>query len=428
MPSGCSPRVQAGEVRYENVVKWALSVVVGLFTALAIGQDPVIPGSMPVTIKTPPPAITFSDWKEIRLSDTFEEPTYREYEVTFPSAIVTPYPANNIVPLRIFRPLGDAPVPVVLIAHYWGAQDLRAETNLATELCRRNIAAAIITLPYHLKRTPPGHRSGELAITADISALRQTTLQSVLDIRRSVDFLQSRPEFKRTPLGLAGISLGGVVGATAFAVEPRITHVTFLVAGLDLAQIIWKSSRLVQAREGLRARGYSERRLREELRDIEASELLPRDPPGTAFLVTGKFDTVIPEGSSQALAKAFPDSAILRLDTGHYGGVFVQRRLIRESADFFSKSFDSLKYVPPTKLYAPTIRLGLTLDSKYGLNVAGSLDLWRFDKSGETAARLVLSPRSINVWLTREVSQGLSVGGFVGFRGAGLGVMWTVVL
>ncbi len=382
----------------------------------------------PISIKIAPPAIAFSDWKEVRLPDTFEEPTYREFEVSFPSAVVTAYPANNVVPLRIFRPLGDEPVPVVLIAHYWGAQDLRAETNLATELCRRNIAAAIITLPYHLKRTPPGHRSGELAITADIAALRQTTLQSVLDIRRSVDFLQSRAEFKKTPMGLAGISLGGVVGATAFAVEPRITHVTFLVAGLDLAQIIWKSSRLVQAREGLRTRGYSERRLREELRDVEASELLPRDPPGTAFLVTGKYDTVIPEGSSLALAHAFPDSTILNLDTGHYGGVFVQRRLIRESADFFSKSFGGVKYVPPVKLYAPTIRLGLTFDSKFGLNVAGSLDLWRFDRGGETAARLVLSPRSINIWITREVSQGLSVGGFAGFRGAGLGVMWTVVL
>jgi len=413
-----------GGVRYLDVIKSAMAVLL----AAIIGRAAAQTESTPVTIRTAPPAIVFSDWKEIRLSDTFEEPTYREFEVTFPSAVVTAYPANNVVPLRIFRPLGDDPVPVVLIAHYWGAQDLRAETNLATELCRRNIAAAIITLPYHLKRTPTGHRSGELAITADIAALRQTTLQSVLDIRRSVDFLQSRSEFKKTPLGLAGISLGGVVGATAFAVEPRITHVTFLVAGLDLAQIIWKSSRLVQAREGLRARGYSERRLREELRDVEASELLPRDPPGTAFLVTGKFDTVIPAGSSLALANAFPDSAILNLDTGHYGGVFVQRRLIRESADFFSKSFGGVKYVPPAKLYAPTIRLGLTFDSKSGLNVAGSLDLWRFDRSGETAARLVLSPRSINIWLTREVSQGLSVGGFAGFRGAGLGVMWTVVL
>lgn len=422
-------KIQATGYGYGVKRRWIALAILGL---AAFGQAQPTPTPSQTTpslpIETAPPAISFSDWREIPPPVTEPDREYREYEATFPSALVSPYPANNVVPLRIYRPNTNAPVPVVLIAHYWGAQDLRAETNQAIELCRRGIGAAIITLPYHLKRTPPGFRSGELAVTADIPALKETTLQSVLDIRRAIDFLQQRPEFVKAPLGLIGISLGGVVGATAFAVEPRITHITFLVAGLDLANIIWNSSRLVKAREGLRARGMTEEKLRAELAGIEAKTRLPRNPPGTAFMVVGKFDTVIPESSSDALVAAFPDSAVLRLDTGHYGGVFVQRRLIKESAEFFQKSFQGTKYVPPAKLYAPTIRLGLTFDSLNGFGLGAGLDIWRLDRSGDTAARLFLTPRSVNLWITREVSQGLSLGAFVGLKGGGIGVMWAVVL
>jgi hypothetical protein len=108
--------------------------------------------------------------------------------------------------------------------------------------------------------------------------------------------------------------------------------------------------------------------------------------------------------------------------------VFVQRRLIKESAEFFQKSFQGTKYIPPAKLYAPTIRLGLTFDSLNGFGLGAGLDIWRLDRSGDTAARLFLTPRSVNLWITREVSQGLSLGAFVGLKGGGIGVMWAVVL
>jgi dienelactone hydrolase len=112
-------------------------------------------------------------------------------------------------------------VPVVLITHYWGARDLRAEVSLATELAQLGIGSAIMSLPYHLSRAPKGTRSGDMAIQPDPEKLKATLVQSVLDMRRTLDFLATRPEFRRDQIGLAGTSLGAIVASLAYAVEPR---------------------------------------------------------------------------------------------------------------------------------------------------------------------------------------------------------------
>ena len=161
-----------------------------------------------------------------------------EYLVTFPSAFTSPYEVNNQVPLRILVPdPAKGLVPVVLITHYWGATDLRAERALALDLNNRGIAAAILTLPYHLARTPPGHRSGDLAIQPDPQSLRETMLQSVWDARRALDFLNSRPEFVHDRFGLVGTSLGALVSSLTYALDPRIKYATFV-----LGMSIWRRS------------------------------------------------------------------------------------------------------------------------------------------------------------------------------------------
>ena len=116
-------------------------------------------------LRDPIPSISFEEWKEVGDSNR-----WREYVLSFPSAYVSPEPINNTVPLRIFIPKpreADEPVkpyPVVLILHYWGAKDIKVERSMADQFAQRGIASVILTLPYHLARTPEGFRSGELAI------------------------------------------------------------------------------------------------------------------------------------------------------------------------------------------------------------------------------------------------------------------------
>jgi len=371
-----------------------------------------------------PPAIAFPDWK---LESTYE--VSREYSVSFPSAVTTEFPENNVVPLKIFVPVeGTGPFPIVLVAHYWGASDLRSEVSLANELVRKGIACAIITLPYHLSRTPAKRRSGELAVVPDVPSLRRTMYQSLQDARRALDFLNSRPEFKRAPLGMSGTSLGAIVTAFTYAVDDRVSHAAFLLGGIDLADVLWNSSRVVQQREVLRRNGYSESRLRTELASVEPRNYLPRTAPGSAFAISGKFDTVIPEKSSSALISGIPGAKTLTINTGHYGGIFVQRRLLREIADFFGTEFSGVTYVPPKRIYAPTIRLGVSYDTRSTFDVGAGVDLWHQDRNGKNTLTLFASPRGLSLWAIHELRSGLSVGIAARVDHISLGILWSTVL
>lgn len=371
-----------------------------------------------------PPIIEFPQWKEVDRPEGSIE-----YLVSFPSPVVSPYEVNNTVPLRIFIPDDvTGPVPVVLVTHYWGATDLRVERALADELNHRGIAAALLTLPYHLSRTPAGKRSGELAIEPDPAKMIATTTQAVLDARRSIDFLMSRPEFRKDQVGLAGTSLGAVVAALTYGVEPRITHAAFLLGGADLAHILWTSSRVQPQREILRRRGYTEEKLRLELEPIEPLTYLRSRTLSPTFVVGGRYDTVIPRSSTQGLIGALGDSRVLWLDTGHYGGIFVQRRLMREVASFFASEFAGKNYVAPPKLYAPTIRVGVSAASGTGLNLGAGADIWRSDARGDYFGTFFVTPRGPQVFVGRSLGQGLAIGASGSTHHVGVGFFWSAVL
>jgi hypothetical protein len=375
-------------------------------------------------VTVPPPPIAFADWKAEEVTDDFTE-----YSLKFPSAMVTAYPENNEVPTRIFIPEGKkGPFPTVVVLHYWGATDLRPERELATELCRRGIAAAVMTLPYHLERTPAGQRSGAMAIQGSIQGLKDMSTQCVLDVRRLIDFLDTREEIDPVKIGITGTSLGALVTALSYALDTRISSATFVLGGVDFAQIMWNSSRVVLQRDALRRQGYTEGRLRNELVDVEPLTYLGKRTLGPSLVVGAKFDTVVPNGATDELIAVLPNPKVLWLDTGHYGGIFVQRRLMREVAAFFDSVFHEKPYTAPRKLYAPTVRVGLKADTPNGFDVALGLDLFQFDSKGETFVTLLVTPRGPDIFAGRKITPVLAAGVFFNTRNIGVGIFWSTVL
>ena len=63
-------------------------------------------------------------------------------------------------------------------------------------------------------------------------------VQAGEDIRRTIDLLASRPEVNPERIGIVGISLGGIIAATAAGAEPRIHRAGLILAGGDLLPII----------------------------------------------------------------------------------------------------------------------------------------------------------------------------------------------
>lgn len=372
---------------------------------------------------TPPPPINFEP-----LTSAGETADYTLWTTTFLSAVSSDVPANNQVKLRVYLPpdmLGK--VPVVILLHYWGAPDTRVEDEIAALLARRGIASVAMPLPYHLGRSPVGRRSGELAIVPDPAALRQTMTQAVLDVQRTVDFIETRPEFDKTKIGLGGTSLGAIVGATAFAVEPRVSTAAFLLGGADLAGLVYSSSKVALVRNALERRGVGEAALREALAPAEALTYLnPKDTRPT-LLIAARFDNVVPARSSDALYRSLGNCERVMLDTGHFGGFLVQARLAQTVARYFDSKLNGHDFATPTTLFAPTVRLGLTYDSPRGLQLALGLDIWRANVDRDGFGAVLLSPKGVSFFLGKDVGNGLSLGASIRPRSASLGAFWSVV-
>lgn len=369
--------------------------------------------------------IAFDPWRLAERTDESEE-----FLAKFPSAFVSGVAINDTVTLRVILPRSvPRPVPVVLILHYWGAKDLLVERSLAAQLVAKGVGAAILTLPYHLERTPVGLSSGELAIQPEPAKLIATSEQSVMDVRRAIDFLQTRKEIDADQIGISGVSLGAIVSSLSFAVEDRIKRGAFLLGGTDLAGILWKSSRTVPQRDVMRRKGMTEDSLREALKPIEPETYLdPTKDDRRAFVVYGLYDPVVPPGNSKRLIERLNDPAVLVLDTGHYGGFLVQRRLFREVATFFDVELRDRRYAPPEKLLAPTTRVGLSATALDGVEVVLGIDLVKFDPQGRHTISFLLSPRTPSVFWGVEVSKGLSLGLQATPKRTAPGLFWSTVL
>jgi hypothetical protein len=375
-------------------------------------------------ISQPPPPCRFSEWTKV---ETTEE--YTEYRVSYPSPLPSPYPANNIVPLQVFLPPASKPVPVVLILHYWGATDLKIERELASDLSKRGIAAAIMTLPFHLQRTPEGHRSGSLAVTGDPDSIKFTLVEAVMDARRAIDFLASRPEFDSKQLGLAGISLGSIISSAVYGVDSRVSRAAFLLGGVDLAHILWNSSRVVPEREGLRKSGFTESTLADVLAPVEPLTLLKsRTEIGHAFVVGAKFDTVIPRQSTEDLISALPNAQTLWIDTGHYGGIFVQDRLLQAVSKYFESGFKKVAYAPPRGIVAPTVRIGADFGLYEGFDISLGIDFVRRRSFHSPMGTFLLTPRGPRVFLGQGIDRAVALGVLFTPSHVRAAVLWSIVL
>lgn len=373
-------------------------------------------------VQTPPPPVTFTNWRQAETTEFSQE-----YDVSFPSALTTPYPENDMVRVRAFLPT-DAlrAVPVVVILHYWGATDISLETQMARDLNTVGIGAVVMQLPYHLSRTPRGTRSGQLALQPDTGKLVATMTQSVLDVRRTVDWIQSRSEFDGSKIGLAGTSLGGIVSALVYGLEDRFRAGTFVLAGADIAGILWNSSRVVEEREALRRKGYSLDRLRRELAAIEPSAYLRPDDGRPELVISATLDTVVPPEFTQVLEDRLGQPSTVRLPTGHFGGALQRGRIVRAVSRFFEDTFAGRQFTSPAAIKAPTLWFGLTLTPERGLQVSASVDLWRNQSQRGPFASAVLTPHGFQGFVGQGFGRGFAVGVALLPRKVTPGMMWRV--
>jgi dienelactone hydrolase len=147
----------------------------------------------------------------VRLAATQDRSGVVVHDLTFAS------PKRGRVPAYLVVPSGRGPFPAVLMQPGSnGDRDTVLEDLVS--LARRGVAGMALTPP---QIRPDGPLPYRCVAAKDIA----TFVQYVVEARRALDVLGTRPEIDARRIAYSGFSLGSQVGAVLSAVEPRVTAV-----------------------------------------------------------------------------------------------------------------------------------------------------------------------------------------------------------
>jgi dienelactone hydrolase len=245
----------------------------------------------------------------------------RRFRVEFASVHDQRVPAILSLPVK-----AKPPYPaVILLAGSGGHKDSDYIRIAADMFSTMGCATLSIDAQYHGDRSRKG-RSGDIHFIQKV-VNRDAWVQTVVDLRRAVDYLQSRTEVDRSRIGFFGFSQGGMIGATFIGIEPRVKCAVLAVAGGGFVE--WgKTLQLYTDADLPRFRLFAAM--------VEPLDFIDGFAGRPLLMLNAKRDELIPRSAAEALfgAAAEPKRQVW-FDGGH---VLPPTAMITEVKPFFAKN------------------------------------------------------------------------------------------
>ncbi|MEA1951552.1 MAG: prolyl oligopeptidase family serine peptidase, partial [Planctomycetota bacterium] len=289
-------------------------------------------------------AKTYNDGPfEYRMRPLRKTGAYSVYRLEYPSPVTSDHEPNNTIPADYYLPNGiepgSAPRPAVVCLHILNG-NFELVNMLCSALAGRGIPAVMFKLPYYGERELPG---GRKELLNDPRLFIESLHQGGADVRRTVDLLASRPEVDAKKIGLAGISLGGLLGATTAAHEPRLNRTALILAGGDLAAIIATADETREIREFMeKLPAEKQAEMKKVIGSVDpishAKGLRERARQGRVLMINGTDDRVVPKACAEKLAAALgmPERVVWLQGLGHYTAMAALPRIMGTTVDFFA--------------------------------------------------------------------------------------------
>ena len=222
--------------------------------------------------------------------------------------------ADAAQPIRVdwYRSSRSGRLPVILISPILAGNDLYIR-DFANYYAARGLHAVIV---YRPKEIFSGNRP--------LQDIENHLRESILQMRRALDWLEQRDSVDAQRIGSFAISLGAILTCVLAAVEPRIRATVLGLPAGDIAEILMTSqdkSIRKRRRNYLKENRLTEEEALERLKAAIRSEPMrfaPYVPPDRALIIAGLFDRVVGFQRSLELWRKMGRPPLILLPTGHY--------------------------------------------------------------------------------------------------------------
>ena len=275
-----------------------------------------------------------------------EEPDYWIRSFAMPSVGENGQP-GNLVTARYYQGKRARGRPLVIVLPIWGFHDYPSET-IARGLRERSGGA--INVLQVLADQPVfdwqaiSDVSSEAAFFGRIDQMVDRFVATVTDIRRLVDWAESRPEVDPGRIALIGFSISAVVASVTVAHEPRLAAGILVMGGADPHEILASCDlEIGDARERvLEQLDWSVERFRSELRrelaGINPARFAGMADPRRVLIIEAGADRCMPQSARDRLWNALGRPERIAYRYGHrmaflamtfLGGHNLQRQVYR---------------------------------------------------------------------------------------------------
>ena len=222
-----------------------------------------------------------------------ENRDFVQYHVDFDSVNGERVPALLNIPTN-----AKTPVPCVIAQHGYSS---RKEDNIifSLALARMGICMFSMDAQYHGERS----RAGKDIFSTDIDEDARAIVQTVIDLRRAVDYLQSRADVDPDRIGYVGVSMGGILGAIFSGADARVRAPILIVGGGGWRTLITYS----QIGPAITMRNHVEKNnldvdaIANKFEVVEPLNFIWRVSPRPVLFINGKRDTLVPPEANRLL-------------------------------------------------------------------------------------------------------------------------------
>jgi dienelactone hydrolase len=218
---------------------------------------------------------------------------------------------NRPLVLDCFLPAAQTNPPTIIILPMLGGS-YPLERFFAKYFARHGMASVIV------------HREDYEATPATAPEVNKLFSQCVRDGKRAIDWLETRPEFDASRLGVFGISMGAIKGALLTPLDPRIDASVLAMPAGDLPYILaYTTEHGISRRRSalLKSRQITEEELRAELgKEITCDPIRFAQyvDPSKVMLVLAAFDSTVPIKKGLELRAKMGKPQTIVVAAGHY--------------------------------------------------------------------------------------------------------------